>query len=132
MGARYNIIITEFITYIIPYLPLDATIQLLVSLPIQRLIPSDPKFKWVDHGIVVQSVAGRDMWNAIDPNVAIDDKGNPWMVFGSFWMGMKLVNLQPNMIAIVADSTRNGVRLRPENDIGKLTNGMQVMLPTLS
>lgn len=34
------------------------------------LNPSDPKFKWVDHGIVVQSVAGCDMWNAIDPNVA--------------------------------------------------------------
>lgn len=70
------------------------------------LIPTDSKFKWEDHGMVVQSVAGRDMWNAIDPNVAIDDKGNPWMVFGSFWMGMKLVNLQPNMLAIVADSTQ--------------------------
>lgn len=28
----------------------------------------DPAFEWVDHGIVVQSVPGRDMWNAIDPN----------------------------------------------------------------
>ena len=72
----------------------------------ETLIPTDPKFKWVDHGIVVQSVAGRDLWNAIDPNVAIDDSGNPWMVFGSFWMGMKLVNLQPDMISIVTDSTQ--------------------------
>ena len=72
----------------------------------ETLIPTDPKFKWVDHGIVVQSVAGRDLWNAIDPNVAMDDSGNPWMVFGSFWMGMKLVNLRPDMISIVTDSTQ--------------------------
>jgi len=67
---------------------------------------SDPKFKWVDNGIVVQSVAGRDMWNAIDPNVAFDDQENAWMVFGSFWMGMKLVNLQSNMMAVVSDSSQ--------------------------
>jgi arabinan endo-1,5-alpha-L-arabinosidase len=67
---------------------------------------SDPKYKWVDHGIVVQSVAGRDMWNAIDPNVAFDEDENPWMTFGSFWMGMKLVNLQRNMLAVVSDSSQ--------------------------
>ena len=72
----------------------------------ETLLSTDPKFKWVDHGIVVQSVAGRDLWNAIDPNVATDDNGNPWMVFGSFWMGMKLVNLQQDMISMVTDSTQ--------------------------
>jgi arabinan endo-1,5-alpha-L-arabinosidase len=72
----------------------------------ETLVPTDPKFKWVDHGIVVQSVAGRDLWNAIDPNVALDDEGNPWMVFGSFWMGMKLVKLQSNLLSIVTDSTQ--------------------------
>jgi arabinan endo-1,5-alpha-L-arabinosidase len=30
--------------------------------------PHDPAFKWVDHSIVVESVPGRDLWNAIDPN----------------------------------------------------------------
>lgn len=70
------------------------------------LMPTDPKFKWVDHGIVVQSVPGRDLWNAIDPNVVLDESGKPWMVFGSFWAGMKLVNLQPDMLAVVKDSTQ--------------------------
>jgi len=71
----------------------------------KTLHPSDPKFKWEDHGIVVQSIPGRDLWNAIDPNVALDDKGNPWLDFGSFWGGIKIVNLQDNMLSIVKDST---------------------------
>lgn len=72
----------------------------------KTLHPADPNFKWVDHGIVVQSVPGRDLWNAIDPNIALDDKNTPWMVFGSFWTGIKIVKLQDNMISIVRDSTQ--------------------------
>lgn len=53
-------------------------------------------FKWIDHGRIVQSVPGRDMWNAIDPNLVLDDNKTPWLVFGSFWNGMKLV--KPGMI----------------------------------
>ncbi|HEX9935178.1 MAG TPA: family 43 glycosylhydrolase, partial [bacterium] len=33
----------------------------------KTLHPDDPEYKWVDHGKVVESVPGRDMWNAIDP-----------------------------------------------------------------
>lgn len=55
------------------------------------LDPSSPDFKWTDHGKVIQSVPHRDMWNAIDPNVIIDENGTPWMSFGSFWDGIKLV-----------------------------------------
>lgn len=72
----------------------------------RTLHPDDPDFKWVDHGIVIQSVPGRDMWNAIDPNVAFDDNGKPWLAFGSFWMGLKMVNLEDNMTAVVNDSTQ--------------------------
>jgi len=61
------------------------------------LDPENPDFEWVDQGMVVQSVPGRDMWNAIDANVAFDDEGTPWMVFGSFWSGMKLFQLSPDM-----------------------------------
>jgi arabinan endo-1,5-alpha-L-arabinosidase len=34
-----------------------------------------PNYRWIDHGIVVQSIPYRDLWNAIDPNVVEDDKG---------------------------------------------------------
>ena len=57
------------------------------------LDPSSPQFKWVDHGILIRSLPQRDMWNAIDPNLITDVDGTPWMVFGSFWGGLKLVRL---------------------------------------
>jgi arabinan endo-1,5-alpha-L-arabinosidase len=58
---------------------------------------NDPAHRWVDHGIVVQSVPGRDLFNAIDPNVIHDENGVPWMSFGSFWHGLKLVRLHENL-----------------------------------
>jgi arabinan endo-1,5-alpha-L-arabinosidase len=63
----------------------------------KTLDPSDKDFKWIDHGKVIQSVPGRDLWNAIDPNLAFDDQQKPWLVFGSFWSGMKLVKLNENL-----------------------------------
>jgi arabinan endo-1,5-alpha-L-arabinosidase len=47
---------------------------------------------WTDHGPVICS-NGSDDWNAIDPNVVMDDSDTPWLVFGSFWSGIKLVQL---------------------------------------
>lgn len=64
------------------------------------LNPDDPDYKWTDHGPVVQSFPGRDMWNAIDPNLAFDNEGAPWLTFGSYWMGIKLVKLQANLTDI--------------------------------
>jgi len=49
---------------------------------------------WTDHGSVICSNVGTtDNWNAIDPNIIVDDAGTPWMTFGSFWSGIKLVKL---------------------------------------
>ena len=50
---------------------------------------------WADQGSVVCSNAtgSNDNWNAIDPNVVIDDAGVPWLSFGSFWGGLKMVKL---------------------------------------
>ncbi len=62
----------------------------------KTLDPKSPDFKWVDHGEVVASVPGRDMWNAIDPNLVRDEQGTPWLSFGSFWNG-KLVQLRPDL-----------------------------------
>jgi arabinan endo-1,5-alpha-L-arabinosidase len=66
----------------------------------RTLHPGSPDFKWADHGPVVESVAGRDMWNAIDANLAFDEKGTPWLTFGSFWLGMKQVKLNANLTAV--------------------------------
>lgn len=63
---------------------------------------SDSLYQWTDQGIVVQSVPGRDLWNAIDPNIIHDENGTPWMVFGSFWEGIKLVKLNSNLTEIAS------------------------------
>ncbi|WP_215224400.1 arabinan endo-1,5-alpha-L-arabinosidase [Echinicola shivajiensis] len=57
-------------------------------------------FEWVDHGIVIESVPGRDMWNAIDPNIVSDEEGGNWMTFGSFWSGLKLVRLNEDLLSV--------------------------------
>ena len=64
------------------------------------LDPADPNFKWTDHGKVIQSVPNRDMWNAIDPNIIVDENGTPWMSFGSFWDGIKMVKLTDDMMQV--------------------------------
>ncbi|MDN3655703.1 arabinan endo-1,5-alpha-L-arabinosidase [Ferruginibacter paludis] len=66
----------------------------------KTLDPSSKNFKWIDHGKVIQSVPGRDMWNAIDPNLVMDENNIPWLAFGSFWNGMKLVKLDSALTAV--------------------------------
>ena len=58
------------------------------------LDPGDPQFHWSDQGIVVQS-ANTDNFNTIDPAVSQDADGNLWLAFGSFWGGIKLIQLDP-------------------------------------
>jgi arabinan endo-1,5-alpha-L-arabinosidase len=49
---------------------------------------------WTDHGAVICSNVGTtDNFNAIDANVILDEGGTPWLSFGSFWSGIKLVKL---------------------------------------
>ena len=71
----------------------------------KTLDASAADFKWVDHGMVVQSVPGRDMWNAIDPNLILDDNKTPWLVFGSFWNGMKMVKLSDDLKSVAQPET---------------------------
>jgi len=66
----------------------------------KTLDPTAADFKWTDHGKVIQSVPGRDLWNAIDPNLAYDENNVPWLAFGSFWNGIKLVKLTDNLTAV--------------------------------
>jgi arabinan endo-1,5-alpha-L-arabinosidase len=63
----------------------------------KTLHPSSPGYHWEDLGKVVQSVPGRDLWNAIDPNMIQDEAGKPWLTFGSWWSGIKLVRLDSAM-----------------------------------
>ncbi|TYB41673.1 RICIN domain-containing protein, partial [Microbispora tritici] len=49
---------------------------------------------WTNQGLVIESNTS-DNWNAIDPNLVVDDQGRWWLDFGSFWSGIKMVQLDP-------------------------------------
>ncbi|WMI68100.1 arabinan endo-1,5-alpha-L-arabinosidase [Mangrovimonas sp. YM274] len=61
------------------------------------LNPKDKNYQWEDQGIVIQSIPNRDYWNAIDPNLIFDEQGTPWMAFGSFWGGLKMVKMTQDL-----------------------------------
>ena len=71
----------------------------------KTLNPASPDYKWEDQGMVVQSIGGRDQFNAIDPNLAFDENGTPWFNFGSFWNGIKLVKLDKDLKSIAKPET---------------------------
>ncbi len=58
------------------------------------LDPASPDYGWVDEGEVLRTRAAAD-YNAIDPNFVLDADGQPWLAFGSYWSGIKLVQLDP-------------------------------------
>jgi arabinan endo-1,5-alpha-L-arabinosidase len=61
-----------------------------------------PDYQWADEGEVIHSTSGDD-WNAIDPNLAFDEKGQPWLAFGSYWSGLKLRKIDRQTGKLAAD-----------------------------
>lgn len=79
----------------------------------ETLDPDSPDYRWIDQGMVIQSVPNRDHWNAIDPAVIIDQDGTPWMSFGSFWQGLKLVRLDDDMVSLAEPQEWYSLARRP-------------------
>ena len=61
----------------------------------ETLDSADPRYQWVDQGLVVRSRAGVDDFNAIDPQLVIENKRNVWLCWGSFWGGIKMRRIDP-------------------------------------
>ena len=55
---------------------------------------ADPAFGWRDEGVVLASKSSDD-FNAIDANIVATADGRVWMSFGSFWSGLKLIEIDP-------------------------------------
>jgi arabinan endo-1,5-alpha-L-arabinosidase len=80
----------------------------------QTLDPNSPNYKWVDQGLVVRSYEGKDDWNAIDANLAIKDKHNVWLSWGSFWGGIKMRRVDPKTGKLsTRDTTLYSLASRP-------------------
>jgi arabinan endo-1,5-alpha-L-arabinosidase len=82
------------------------------------LDPADPAYRWTDHGIVIQS-GQSDNFNAIDPAVLATESGDLWMAFGSFWSGIKLIQLDPT----------TGLRLSPKSPLHSLAQQEAIEAP---
>lgn len=82
----------------------------------KTLDPDSPDYQWVDYGIVIQSVPGRDHWNAIDPAIVEDENGDAWMSFGSFWEGLKLVKLDDDLVRVAEPQEWHSIAKRPSAD----------------
>ena len=80
------------------------------------LDPASPDFQWIDRGLVLESKAG-DNYNAIDPNFVVDQKGGAWLVFGSFWDGIKMRRLDNAGMLSKNDTTLYSLarRVKPDN-----------------
>ncbi|MFD1266488.1 arabinan endo-1,5-alpha-L-arabinosidase [Paenibacillus motobuensis] len=50
---------------------------------------------WTDRGDVIRTESG-DALNAIDPNIVTDAEGRMWMVYGSFFGGIHIIELDPD------------------------------------
>lgn len=61
----------------------------------ETLDPNSPNYRWKDEGLVLKSVRSDD-FNAIDPNIVLDESGQPWLSFGSFWGGIKMRRIDPS------------------------------------
>lgn len=70
---------------------------------------------WTDQGsaTICSNVGTTDNWNAIDPNAVLDTEGNPWLVFGSFWSGIKIIQLDQTGARV--GTTVTAIASRPSN-----------------
>lgn len=82
------------------------------------LNPDDPAYQWTDEGIVIQSSPQVD-YNAIDPAVFRDTDGSLWMSFGSFWGGIKLIQLDAG----------TGKRIAPDSPVHALAHYDSIEAP---
>lgn len=60
----------------------------------EDLTAADPTSGWEDQGLVLRSVESDD-FNAIDP-FRIDTGGRAWLAYGSYWQGIRLVEIDPD------------------------------------
>lgn len=82
----------------------------------KTLNPGESGYNWQDQGIVIRSTSSNN-YNCIDPNVVLDKDGSPWLSFGSFWSGIKLVKLDPATMKPAVNATLYSIASRSNTAI---------------
>jgi arabinan endo-1,5-alpha-L-arabinosidase len=77
------------------------------------LNPADAAYRWQDRGLVLESQKSDD-FNALDPNRVIDRDGKHWLAFGSFWTGLKIIQLDPETGLPLPAAPRQSLARRPK------------------
>jgi arabinan endo-1,5-alpha-L-arabinosidase len=89
------------------------------------LDPGSPTYKWVDEGLVVRS-SYKDDWNAIDANPVVEDENNVWLVWGSFWSGIKMRRIEPKTGKLSAtDTTLHHLATGPRTTIHEIGGAIE-------
>ena len=82
-------------------------------------------YKWTDQGQVYNSV-GNNTLNAIDPNLFVDQSGQPWLLFGSWNTGIKIFAIDPT----------TGMRSTTNSTVyslaGRTSSGLGIEGPTMA
>lgn len=91
-----------------------SVVQLLTN---PTLDPADPNYQWTDQGKVLESIPGVSTFNAIDAAPVMDEQGQPWLVWGSFWGGIKMrrLDLATGKLS-QSDTTMYSLATRKGND----------------
>jgi arabinan endo-1,5-alpha-L-arabinosidase len=80
----------------------------------RSLDPASAEYRWTDEGMVLRSYQDKDDWNAIDPNLVVEDDTHLWLTWGSFWGGIKMRRIDPSTgLLSQADATMYALSSRP-------------------
>ncbi|TWT85154.1 Intracellular endo-alpha-(1-_5)-L-arabinanase [Planctomycetes bacterium CA13] len=87
-----------------------------IGLAVNKAIdPKDSDYQWINRGKVVESHIGRGDYNAIDPALFVDENGKWYLFFGSFWSGIKAIELDPATGKPLAEAPLIPVASRPDH-----------------
>jgi arabinan endo-1,5-alpha-L-arabinosidase len=75
------------------------------EIPGARNAWNGPDYKWIDQGLVLRSYQDKDDWNAIDPNIVVENENSVWIDWGSFWGGIKTRRIDPRTGKLSAEDT---------------------------
>ena len=90
----------------------------VIGLAVNRqLDPKHPDYRWQDRGVVVESLPNQSNYNAIDSAMFVDSDQKAYLVWGSYWTGIKGCEIdlasgkpastQPKTVALATRSSQS-------------------------